>query len=120
MRAARATPLGATAAMEQERRALNPPDVKTKGTDRPAQSDALLSASGLDVLGALRTGIVCVLPDGTISAVIVAASEALATESRPVGSDFWSSFPALHDGRGHEAVTATMHDGMPRVYHAAL
>jgi signal transduction histidine kinase len=106
--------------MEQERRALNTPDVKTKGTDRPAQSDALLSASGLDVLGALRTGIVCVLPDGTISAVNDAAAEALATESRPVGSDFWSSVPALHDGRGHEAITATMHDGMPRVYHAAL
>jgi signal transduction histidine kinase len=120
MRAARATPLGATAAMEQERRALNTPEVKTKGTDRLAQADALLSANGLDVLGALRTGIVCVLPDGTISAVNDAAAEALATESRPVGSDFWSSFPALHDGRGHEAITATMRDGMPRVYHAAL
>src|SRR4051794_19903579 len=109
------------AAMEQERRALKTPDVKTKGTDRPAQSDALLSANGLDVLGALRTGIVCVLPDGTVSAVNDAAAEALAAaESRHVGSDFWSCYPSLHDGRGHEAVTATMHDGVPRVYHAAL
>jgi hypothetical protein len=106
--------------MEQERRALKTPDVKTKGTDRSAQTDALLSANGLDVLGALRTGIVCVLPDGTISAVNDAAAEALAAESRHVGSDFWSSYPALHDGRGHETITATIRDGMPRVYHAAL
>jgi signal transduction histidine kinase len=107
-------------AMEQGRRALNTPDVKTKGTDRPAQTEGLLSANGLDVLGALRTGIVCVLPDGTVSAVNDAAAEVLAAESRGVGSDFWSSYPALHDGRGHECVTATMQDGIPRVYYAAL
>src|SRR5215204_2334263 len=106
--------------MQQERRALNTVDVKAKGTERSAQTDAMLSANGLDVLGALRTGIVCVLPDGTISAVNDAAAEALATEARHVGSDFWSAYPALHDGRGHEAIMATMGDGMPRVYHAAL
>jgi signal transduction histidine kinase len=99
---------------------LKTPDVKSKGTDRPAQTEALLSANGLDVLGALRTGIVCVLPDGTISAVNDAAAEALAAESRHVGSDFWSSYPALQDGRGHDTITATVRDGIPRVYHAAL
>src|SRR5687768_2443522 len=81
----------------------------------------MLSAVGLDVVGALRTGIVCVLPDGTVSAVNDAAADALAaTESRRVGSDFWDAFPALHDGRGHDLILATMRDGAPRVFHAAL
>jgi signal transduction histidine kinase len=107
-------------ATEQERQALKTPDVKSKGTDRPAQTEALLSATGLDVLGALSTGIVCVLPDGTISAVNDAAAEALAADSRQIGSDFWSSYPALHDGRGHDHIAATIRDGAPRVYYAAL
>jgi signal transduction histidine kinase len=95
--------------------------VKATGTDRAAQSDAMLSAAGLDVLGALRTGIVCVLPDGTVSAVNDAAAEALAVcGSRHVGSDFWSAFPALHEDRGHDPIMATKRDGMPRVFHAAL
>ena len=55
---------------------MKTPDVKSKETDRSAQNEALLSAAGLDVLGALRTGIVCVLADGTISAVNDAAAEA--------------------------------------------
>ena len=103
-----------------KRRALNTPDVNSKGTDRAAQADALLSAAGLDVLGALRTGIVCVLPDGTVSAMNDAAAEALGANSRQVGSDMWSAFPGLYDGRGHEHIAATMNDGAPRVFHAAL
>jgi signal transduction histidine kinase len=99
---------------------LNTPEVKTKGIDRAAQSEALLSAAGLDILGALGTGIVCVLPDGTVSAVNDAAAEALGADSALIGSDFWSSFPALHDGRGHDQIAATMFDGEPRVFHAAL
>jgi len=99
---------------------LNTPEVKTKGIDRAAQSEALLSAAGLDVLGALGTGIVCVLPDGTVSAVNDVAAEALAADSSHIGGDFWSSFPALHDGRGHDQIAATMFDGQPRVFHAAL
>jgi len=99
---------------------LNRPEVKTKGIDRAAQTEALLSASGLDVLGALRTGIVCVLPDGTVAAVNEAAAEALGTDASHAGSDFWSEFPALHDGRGHDHIAATMLDGAPRVFHAAL
>jgi signal transduction histidine kinase len=100
---------------------LNTSDVNTKGIDRSAQADAMLSSAGLDVLAALRTGIVCVLPDGTISAVNDAAAEALvATESRHLGSDFWDAFPALYDGRGHDLILATMRDGAPRVFHAAL
>jgi signal transduction histidine kinase len=99
---------------------LNTPDVKTKGTERATQTDAPLSAAGLEVLGALRTGIVCVLPDGTISAVNDAAAEALAADARHIGADFWSVFPALHDGRGHDAISATLRDGSPRIYHAAL
>jgi len=81
----------------------------------------MLSAAGQDVLGALRTGIVCVLPDGTISVVNDAAADALAaTDARHIGADFWSVFPALHDGRGHDQVAATMADGVSRVFHAAL
>jgi signal transduction histidine kinase len=99
---------------------LNTPEVKTKGIDRAAQSEALLSAAGLDILGALGTGIVCVLPDGTVSAVNDAAGEALGADSSQIGSDFWSAFPALHDGRGHDQIAATMFDGEPRVFHAAL
>ena len=56
---------------------MNTSDVKAKGIDRAAQAERMLSAAGLDVLGALRTGIVCVLPDGTISAVNDAAADAL-------------------------------------------
>lgn len=107
-------------AMEQERQSLKTPDVKSKGTDRPAHTDALLAAAGLDVLGALRTGIVCVLPDGTVSALNDAAAEALGADAKHVGSDLWSSYPALHDGRGHEQITATLRDGVPRVFFAAL
>jgi signal transduction histidine kinase len=100
---------------------LNTPDVRAKGIDRSPQTDAQLSAVGLDVLGALRTGIVCVLPDGTVSAVNDAAAEALdVSESRRVGTDFWSAFPALHDGRGHSIIEETLSDGLPRVYNAAL
>ncbi|HEX6048741.1 MAG TPA: ATP-binding protein [Gemmatimonadaceae bacterium] len=81
----------------------------------------MLSAAGLDILGALRTGIVSVLPDGTVSAVNDAAADALGVnESRHIGTDFWSAFPALHDGRAHEQIEATRDDGMPRVFHAAL
>jgi signal transduction histidine kinase/PAS domain-containing protein len=94
--------------------------VKTKGIDRAAQNEALLSAAGLDVLGALRTGIVCVLPDGTVAAVNAAAAETLGAYEGHVGSDFWSEFPALHDGRGHDEIAATLLDGTPRVFHAAL
>jgi signal transduction histidine kinase len=97
---------------------VNTPHVKM--IDRTAQTDALLSAAGLDVLGALRTGIVCVLPDGTVSAVNDAAAEALAADARHIGADFWSAFPALHDGRGHAQIEATLRDGVPRVFHAAL
>jgi len=100
---------------------LNTPDVTVKGIDRAAQADAMLSAAGLDVIGALRTGIVCVLPDGTISAVNDAAAEVLAAgESRHIGSDFWIAFPSLHDGRGQDLIAATMADGQSRVFHAAL
>lgn len=100
---------------------MNTSDVKTKATDRSAHAEAMLSAAGLDVLSALRTGIVCVLPDGRISAVNDAAAEALcAGESRHIGLDFWSAFPALHDGRAHEQIEATLRDGAPRVFHAAL
>jgi len=99
---------------------LNTPHVKSKGIERGPQTDALLSAAGLDVLGALRTGIVCVLPDGTVSAVNDAAAEALAADARHIGADFWSAFPALHDGRGHGYIEATMRDGAPRVFHASL
>ena len=107
--------------MEQERRALNTHDVKAKGVERSAQTDALLSAAGLDVLGALRTGIVCVLPDGTISAVNDAAADALGlSDARHIGSDFWMALPALHDGRGHDLIVATLNDGAPRSFHAAL
>jgi len=106
--------------MERERRPLNTPDVKTKGTQRATQNEAPLSAAGLDVLGALHTGIVCVLPDGTIAAMNDAAAEALGADSRELGSDFWAAFPALHDGRGHAQIEATVHDGAPRVFHAAL
>ena len=99
---------------------MNTPDVKTKGSDRATQTDALLSAAGLDVLGALRTGIVCVLPDGTVSAMNDAAAEALGADARHVGGDFWSAFPALSDGRGHDQIEATLRDGVPRIFHAAL
>ena len=100
---------------------MNTVDVKAKGIERSAQTDAILSAAGLDVLGALRTGIVCVLPDGTISAVNDAAAELLAlADSRRIGSDFWSALPALHDGRGHDLIVATMEDGAPRSFYAAL
>jgi signal transduction histidine kinase len=106
--------------MSQER-ALNTSDVNAKGIERAAQADAMLSAAGLDVLGALRIGIVCVLPDGTISAVNDAAAEALgATDSRQLGADFWSAFPALHDRRGDDLIAATLEDGQSRVFHAAL
>ena len=105
----------------QEQPALNTSDVKSKGMERAAPADAMLSAAGLDVLAALRTGIVCVLPDGTVSAVNDAAADALgAPDSSNIGSDFWSAFPALHDGRGHEKIAATLEDGAPRVFHAAL
>jgi signal transduction histidine kinase len=107
-------------ATERERRALNTPDVKTKGIDRSAQNEALLSAAGLDVLGVLRTGIVCVLPDGTVSAMNDAAAEALGLDARQVGCDFFTTFPALLDGRGHESIETTLKDGVPRVFHAAL
>ena len=110
----------ATPATRQERRALNRPEVKTKGIDRAAHNEALLSAAGIDVLGALGTGIVCVLPDGTVSAVNEAAADALAADASVVGSDFWSAFPALHDGRGHQQIAATILDGMPRAFAAAL
>src|SRR4051812_19425094 len=106
--------------MQRERRSVNTPQVKSKESDRPAQNEALLSATGLDVLSALRTGIVCVLADGTVSAMNAAAAEALAADTRHIGADFWSVFPSLHDGRGHEQIEATMRDGMPRVFHAAL
>ena len=107
--------------MKPEQRALNTSDVKTKGTERTAHADAILSAAGLDVLSALRTGILCVLPDGTVSAVNDAAAEALgAAESRQIGSDFWGAFPALHDGRAHAQIEATLEDGSSRVFHAAL
>jgi len=107
--------------MQQERRALNSIDVKAKGIERSAQTDALLSAVGLDVLGALRTGIVCVLPDNTISAVNDAAADALGLlDARHIGSDFWAALPALHDGRGHDLIVATLNDGAPRSFHAAL
>ena len=100
---------------------MNTPDVRTKGIDRSPQTDTILSAAGLDVLGALRTGIVCVLPDGTVSAVNDAAAEALdVAESRHIGADFWSVFPALHDGRGHTIIEETLSDGLPRVFNAAL
>ena len=99
---------------------MTTPDVTTKGTDRAAPTDALLSAAGLDVLGALRTGIVCVLPDGSISAVNETAAEALGADASHIGSDFWTAFPALHDGRGHAQIEATLHDGLPRTFHAAL
>ncbi len=99
---------------------MSTPEVKTKRTDRAAQNEALLSAAGLDVLGALRTGIVCVLPDGTVSAVNEAAAAALGADASHVGSDFWSVFPALHDGRGHDQIAATILDGTPRAFHAAL
>jgi len=99
---------------------LNRPEVKTKGIDRAAQNEALLSAAGIDVLGALGTGIVCVLPDGTVSTVNEAAAEALGAGTNTVGSDFWSAFPALHDGRGHQQIAATILDGTPRVFPAAL
>ncbi len=100
---------------------MNTSDVKSKGIDRTAHADAILSAAGLDILGALRTGIVCVLPDGTVSAVNDAAADALGvSDSRRVGTDFWNAFPALHDGRAHDQIEATRHDGIPRVFHAAL
>jgi len=110
----------ATPATKQERRALNRPEVKTKGIDRAAQNEALLSAAGIDVLGALGTGIVCVLPDGTVSTVNEVAAEALGAGTNTVGSDFWSAFPALHDGRGHQQIAATILDGTPRAFSAAL
>jgi signal transduction histidine kinase len=92
-----------------------------KGVDRTAHADAMLSAAGLDVLSALRTGIVCVLPDGIVSAVNDAAAEALGVaESRHIGADFWGAFPALHDGRAYGQIEATLEDGVPRVFHAAL
>jgi PAS domain-containing protein len=94
--------------------------VKTKGTDRATQTDGLLSAAGLDILGALRTGIVCVLADGTISAINDAAAEALSVTTTHIGADFWSVLPALHDGRGHDYIAATLRDGTPRVFNAAL
>ena len=100
---------------------MNSIDVKAKGIERSAQTDALLSAVGLDVLGALRTGIVCVLPDNTISAVNDAAADALGLlDARHIGSDFWAALPALHDGRGHDLIVATLNDGAPRSFHAAL
>ena len=100
---------------------MNTIDVKAKGTERSAQADAVLSAAGQDVLGALRTGIVCVLPDGTISAVNDAAADALGlSDARHIGSDFWMALPALHDGRGHDLIVATLNDGAPRSFHAAL
>ena len=100
---------------------MNTFDVNAKAIDRAAQADAILSAAGLDVLAALRTGIVCVLPDGTVSAVNDAAAEALAVaDARQIGTDFWSAFPALHDGKGHELIAATIEDGQSRVFHAAL
>jgi len=110
----------ATPVTKQERRALNRSEVKTKGIDRAAHNEALLSAAGIDVLGALGTGIVCVLPDGTVSAVNETAADALGAGANVVGSDFWSAFPALHDGRGHQQIAATILDGTPRVFAAAL
>ena len=108
-------------ATQQDWRALNTADVKTKGTDRAAQAEATQSAAGLDILCALRTGIVCVHPDGTIAAVNDAAADALcAAGTRHVGTDFWSAFPALHDGRAHDQIEATLRDGAPRLFHAAL
>ena len=106
--------------MEQERRPLNTPDVKTKGMQRAPQNEAPLSAAGLEVLGVLRTGIVCVLPDGTVSAMNDAAADALGAHARQVGDDFWTAFPAMHDGRGHDQIEATLRDGAPRVFHAPL
>ena len=100
---------------------MNTSDVKSKGIDRTAHADAILAAAGLDILGALRTGIVCVLPDGRVSAVNDAAADALGvSDSRHVGTDVWSAFPALHDGRAHDQIEATRDDGVPRVFHAAL
>jgi signal transduction histidine kinase len=105
----------------QQDRALSTSDVNAKGLDRAAQAEAMLSAAGLDVLGALRTGIVCVLPDGTVSAVNDAAADALAvSDQRRIGTDFWTAFPALLDGRGHDLIAATLDDGQSRVFHAAL
>jgi PAS domain-containing protein len=105
----------------QQDRALNTSDVNAKGIDRSAQAEAMLSAAGLDVLGALRTGIVCVLPDGTVSAVNDAAADALAvSDQRRIGTDFWTAFPALLDGRGNDLIAATLDDGQSRVFHAAL
>ena len=96
-------------------------DVNSKGTERAAPPEMALTATGLEILGALRTGIVCVLPDWTITAINGAAADALAsTEASVIGADFWSTFPALHDGRGQEQILQTMRDGTPRVYHAAL
>lgn len=100
---------------------MKTPDVKSKGTERSAQAEAMLSAAGLEILGALRTGIVCVLPDGTVSAVNDAAAEALGlSDSRHIGSDFWNAFPALHDERATAQILATLRDGMPRVFRVPL
>ena len=99
---------------------MNRPEVKTKGIDRAAHNEALLSAAGVDVLGALGTGIVCVLPDGSVSAINEAAADALGADASVVGTDFWSAFPALHDGRGHQQIAATIADGTPRAFLAAL
>ena len=107
--------------MEQERRALNTPDVKTKGIDRAAQTEALLSAAGLDVLGALRTGIVCVLADGTISAVNDAAAEALGRRRSSHRRRFLERVPRAarwsrpRTDRGDACSTER-----PRVFYAAL
>src|SRR5687767_13429081 len=107
--------------MKPEQRALNTSDVTTKGTERAAHADAILSAAGLDVLSALRTGIVCVLPDGTVSAVNDAAADALSvSDHRRIGTDFWTAFPSLLDGRGNDLIAATLKDGQSRVFHAAL
>ena len=94
--------------------------MKTKGILRAPQNEAVLSAAGLDVLGALRTGIVCVLPDGTVAAINDAAAQALGVDASHVGRDLWSAVPALQDGRGHAQIEATRADGTPRVFHAAL
>ena len=56
--------------------------------DRAAHNEALLAAAGIDVLGALGTGIVCVLPDGTVSAINEAAADTLGADANVVGSDF--------------------------------
>jgi len=88
--------------------------------DRAAHNEALLAAAGIDVLGALGTGIVCVLPDGTVSAINEAAADTLGADANVVGSDFWSTFPALHDGRGHQQISATILDGTTRAFPAAL